>query len=86
MADQTLPLNVSYEMKADDERQNCVGMESDEELYFSSTTDAYGCRANNPDICGNNGMDGVCAFVREDCICKKPSRAWKRQYNKLKDR
>lgn len=47
---------------------------------------AYGCRANNPDICGNNGMDGVCAFVREDCICKKPSRAWKRQYNKLKDR
>ena len=53
MADQTLPLNVSYEMKADDERQNCVGMESDEELcssssesaeelYSSSTTDACG--------------------------------------------
>ena len=53
MADQTLPLNVSYEMKADDERQNCVGMESDEELcssssesaeelYSSSTTDARG--------------------------------------------
>lgn len=52
MADQTLPLNVSYEMKADDERQNCVGMESNEELcssssdsaeelYSSSTTDAY---------------------------------------------
>lgn len=51
MADQTLPLNVSYEMKADDERQNCVGMENDEELcssssdsaeelYSSSTTDA----------------------------------------------
>lgn len=53
MADQTLPLNVSYEMKADDERQNCVGMESNEELcssssdsveelYSSSTTDACG--------------------------------------------
>ena len=53
MADQTLPLNVSYEMKTDDERQNCVGMESDEELcssssdsaeelYSSSTTDARG--------------------------------------------
>lgn len=53
MADQTLPLNVSYEMKADDERQNCVGMENDEELcssssdsaeelYSSSTTDARG--------------------------------------------
>lgn len=40
MADQTLPLNVSNEMKADDEGQNCVGMESDEELYSSSTTDA----------------------------------------------
>lgn len=40
MADQTLPLNVSDEMKSDDERQNCVGMESDEELYSSSATDA----------------------------------------------
>ena len=42
MADQTLPLNVSYEMKADDERQNCVGMESDEELCSSSIIDARG--------------------------------------------
>lgn len=41
MADQTLPLNVSCEMKADDERQNCVGMESDEELCSSSASDAY---------------------------------------------
>ena len=40
MADQTLPLNVSYEMKADDERQNCVGMESDEELCSSSSDTA----------------------------------------------
>ena len=39
MADQTLPLNVSDEMKSDDERQNCVGMESDEELCSSSATD-----------------------------------------------
>ncbi len=50
MADQTLILNVSDEMKLDDERQNCVGMESGEklcssssdtteELYSSSTTD-----------------------------------------------
>lgn len=57
MADQTLPLNVSNEMKADDERQNCVGMESNEELcssssdsaeelYSSSTTDA--CRDGCP--------------------------------------
>ena len=40
MADQTLPLNVSYEMKTDDERQNCVGMESDEELCSSSSDSA----------------------------------------------
>jgi hypothetical protein len=44
----------------------------------------YGCRANNPDICGNNGLPNVCAFSSEDCICKKPSRAWKKQYAKLK--
>ena len=28
-------------MKLDDERKNCVGMESDEELCSSSATDAY---------------------------------------------
>ena len=22
----------------------------------------YGCRANNPDICGNNGLPNICAF------------------------
>lgn len=37
MANQTLPLNVSDEMKSDDERQNCVGMESGEELCSSSS-------------------------------------------------
>ena len=44
----------------------------------------YGCRQNNPDICGSNNMEGVCAFVTEDGICRKPSRAWKKQYLKLK--
>ena len=44
----------------------------------------YGCRANNPDICGNNGIPNVCAFESEDCICKKPSMAWKKQYKRLK--
>lgn len=45
----------------------------------------YGCSANNPDICANNSVDGVCAFTSADCICKKPSRAWKKQYLKLKE-
>ena len=44
----------------------------------------YGCRANNPDICANNELKGICAFTSGDCICKKPSRAWKKQYAKLK--
>lgn len=43
-----------------------------------------GCRANNPDICAFNGITDMCAFTRPDCICKKPSRAWKKQYAKLK--
>ena len=55
MTDQTLPLNVSYEMKADDERQNCVGMESDEELCSSSsdaTEELYS--SSTTDACGNS--------------------------------
>lgn len=43
MADQTLPLNVSDEMKSDDERQNCVGVESDEEWCSSSSDSAEKC-------------------------------------------
>lgn len=43
----------------------------------------YGCRANNPDICSNNSIPGVCAFSSNDFVCRKPSRAWKKQYNKL---
>lgn len=45
----------------------------------------YGCRANNPDICSNNSIHGVCAFSSNDFICRKPSRAWKKQYNKLRE-
>lgn len=49
-----------------------------------SENQTYGCRANNPDICSNNGLQGVCAFVSDDHICRKPSRAWKKQFQKLK--
>ena len=45
----------------------------------------YGCRANNPDICANCYKPNVCAFVSDDNICRKPSRAWKKQYLKLKE-
>ena len=44
----------------------------------------YGCRANNPDICANNSIPGICAFTSEDRTCKKPSRALKKKYFELK--
>lgn len=53
---------------------------------FDSATQTYGCRQNNPDICGNNGLSGVCAFASDDGICKKPSRSWKRKYSELKEK
>ncbi|WP_101908557.1 hypothetical protein [Marasmitruncus massiliensis] len=42
-----------------------------------------GCRHTNPDICGSNGLANICAFSREDGICRKPSSAWKKQFAKL---
>lgn len=42
-----------------------------------------GCRHTNPDICGSNGIAGICAFESEDGICIKPSRAWRKKYNQL---
>lgn len=52
---------------------------------FDTEDQTYGCRANNPDICANNSLPGVCAYCNADHICKKPSRAWKKQYTKLKE-
>ena len=65
----------------------------DKELHFKfnaplndkdTETQTYGCRANNPNICGNNGLPGICAFASDDGVCHKPSRAWKKKYNELK--
>jgi len=53
---------------------------------FDTETQTYGCRQKNPDICGNNSIAGICAFSSDDCICRKPSRAWKRQYKILKEK
>ena len=44
-----------------------------------------GCRANNPDICKNNGIPEKCAFIREDGVCLIPSKAWRKQYQKLSE-
>jgi hypothetical protein len=43
----------------------------------------FGCRQNNPDICGKNGLPNLCAFVRKDGICKSPSSHWAKQYSSL---
>lgn len=45
----------------------------------------YGCRANNPDICKNCYVEGICAFASEDEICKAPSARWKKYYYQLKE-
>lgn len=53
-------------------------------LQVGDTEDeTHGCRHTNPDICGSSYLEGVCAFTRNDNICKKPSTAWKKQYTKL---
>jgi len=46
-------------------------------------TQTFGCRHSNPEICGNNSIVNICAFCSDDHICKKPSRAWKKQYKLL---
>lgn len=45
----------------------------------------FGCRQKNPDICSSNGIENVCVFASKDGICKRPSRAWKKKFQKLKD-
>lgn len=78
MADQTLPLNVSDEMKSDDERQNCVGMESDEELCSSSSDSAEKLYSSSAtDACGDCGS-AVESELRNEIINNKPTR--KRAY------
>lgn len=52
---------------------------------LDSENQTFGCRANNPSICANNGIPNICAFTSEDGICRRPSKAWKKQYQKLKD-
>ena len=30
---------------------------------LDSEIQTYGCRQNNPDICGSNGLEGICTFA-----------------------
>jgi len=44
----------------------------------------FGCRHTNPCICSSNSLEGICAFIAKDSICKRPPRSWKRIYSDLK--
>jgi hypothetical protein len=44
-----------------------------------------GCRHTNPQICGNNSLPDICAFVREDGMCLRPPKSWPKQFEKLKE-
>ena len=48
-----------------------------------SVHQTYGCRHTKPEICADNCMENVCAFVKADKICSRPPRGWAAQYEKL---
>jgi hypothetical protein len=52
---------------------------------YDTATETHGCRHTNPDICGNNGLSAICAFVTKNQICKKPPRSWAAQFKALKE-
>lgn len=52
---------------------------------LDTESQTYGCRQNNPDICGYCYLEGVCAFVSDDKICRHPSSKWKKIYKELKE-
>jgi len=51
---------------------------------LDSEDQTVGCRHSNPDICAKNRAPKICAFVRNDDICKCPPRSWGKQFKKLK--
>lgn len=53
---------------------------------YDTEIQTYGCRHSNSDICESNMLLNICAFASKDCICKRPSKAWKKQYLRLKDK
>jgi hypothetical protein len=52
---------------------------------LDSDNQTFGCRHRDPEFCKYIDNKDVCAFVRSDCVCKKPSTSWKKNYKKLID-
>lgn len=50
-----------------------------------SELQTHGCRHKDPEFCKHIDNKDLCAFVRKDEICKKPSTSWKRNYYSLKE-
>ena len=59
------------------QHKNCI-------TKYDTEYQTFGCKHSNPDICGNNGIENICAFASKDNICKRPSRTWKKQYEQIK--
>ena len=70
-------------MSSDDLKLRIPFSERLHELDTAEQT--FGCRHSNPDICGSNSISGICSFTRSDHLCLKPSKAWPKQYLKLKE-
>ena len=61
-----------------------VKVNSEDKLSeLDSISQTLGCRHTNPDICSKHSLNGLCAFVRNDSICKNPPRTWKKKYESL---
>jgi hypothetical protein len=52
-------------------------------LARDSEQQTDGCRHTNPGICAKHSMEGTCAFVRADGLCKAPPASWAKQHRKL---
>ena len=64
--------------------KNSLRFSLSEKLHPQDTLlQTYGCRHTNPDICGSCELENICAFTRDDHICKKPSASWKKYFDKL---
>lgn len=68
-----------------DKRKNQKAAYNAPLTQLDTENQTLGCRHTNPDICSSADLPGVCAFVREDGICKKPGRKWRQKYKELKN-
>ena len=64
--------------------KNYVDKKTDPLHKYDTSTQTYGCRKYNPDICKDAGGDN-CALYNESRICSTPSARWAKIYEQLKN-